>query len=70
MNISMCLYVQQASISPSIKKFQETTRPGPGKERIHYGKAEDSKIAYELTHGIKTRPSLVVCAIYSLRRIS
>ena len=43
-----------------IQKFYNTTRPEPGKERIHYGKADDSKIAYEITHGVNTRPSLVV----------
>jgi hypothetical protein len=43
-----------------IKKFYETTRPEPGKARIHYGKADDSKIAYEIAHGVNTRTSLVV----------
>ena len=47
-------------MSPTIKKFYDTTRPEPGKARIFYGKAEDSKVAYEIAHGVNTRPSLVV----------
>lgn len=47
-------------MSPTIKKFYDTTRPEPGKARIFYGKADDSKIAYDIAHGVNTRPSLVV----------
>ncbi|XP_028402808.1 EF-hand domain-containing family member B-like [Dendronephthya gigantea] len=57
---SDCFAVQHKdSVPPMIQKFYNTTRPEPGKERIHYGKADDSKIAYEITHGVNTRPSLV-----------
>lgn len=55
-------------MSPTIKKFYDTTRPEPGKARIFYGKADDSKIASEIEHGVNTRPSLVVRIFTSFNR--
>ena len=57
---SDCLAAQhEDSVPATIKRFYDTTRPEPGKARVHYGKSHDSKIPYEITHGVNTRPSLV-----------
>jgi hypothetical protein len=53
-----------------IERFYNTTRPEPGKARLHYGKAFDSKIPYEIAHGINTRPSLVVSNSHTMKNIN
>ncbi|NXF00812.1 EFHB protein, partial [Smithornis capensis] len=48
-------------ITPTaVKKFRNTTDPGPGAKTIFYGTADDLDIATHLTHGIKTYSSFNV----------
>ncbi|XP_037389850.1 EF-hand domain-containing family member B isoform X1 [Pygocentrus nattereri] len=43
---------------PVVRKFLNSTRPGPGEIRVFLGKANDPDIASTLVHGISTRPSI------------
>ncbi|XP_030640934.1 EF-hand domain-containing family member B [Chanos chanos] len=43
---------------PVVRKFLNTTRPGPGVIRVFYGKANDPDIASTVTHGISTKASI------------
>ncbi|XP_010083815.1 PREDICTED: EF-hand domain-containing family member B, partial [Pterocles gutturalis] len=51
-------------ITPTtVRKFRNTTNPGPGVERIFYGRAGDPDIAAYLTHGIESRASLSAASL-------
>jgi len=55
-----CLSYPDGRRTPEkIHKFQCTTKPGPGQQRIFHGRYNDPDIAGMIAHGVNTRPSFV-----------
>nr|XP_057909642.1 EF-hand domain-containing family member B [Doryrhamphus excisus] len=54
--------VKRAPTPPTIRKYHNSNRPGPGVIRVHHGKANDPRIADTLVHGICNKSSLTAGA--------
>ncbi|XP_054636658.1 EF-hand domain-containing family member B [Dunckerocampus dactyliophorus] len=49
---------KRAQTPPMVRKYHNSNRPGPGVIRVHYGKANDPRIADTLVHGTCNKSSL------------